>query len=524
MSGAPSAPAAAGEVVVPWEQAAGWVRGGLRGRLRGFSEARLVVPELSVLNRPLAAALLLRALSRGPAWLEDEAGARVRVTPALLARLGAGFLRDAARGPALLRRTAREVAALEREAEGRPAPRRLDLAGTAVYLRTDLWFGVRAGGSVGHVAGVANHLGEFTGGPLILSTDRLPTVRESLPFHLVRPGPEFRDFGGLPSVRFNGTFTAEARRVLRGRRVSFVYQRYSAFDYSGVALARELGVPLVLEFNGSAVWMGRHWGKPLPYEGLAERIERLGLRAAELVVVNSAAMRDSLPGGAVGHERVLVAPNGVDTGRYAPEVDGAPVRARWGLEGRTVVGFIGTFGPWHGAEVLADAFGRYLAGHPERRERVRLLLIGDGPRVPAARAALAAHGAESAAVFTGTVPQEQGPAHLAACDVLVSPQVRNPDGTPFFGSPTKLFEYMAMGRAVLASDLDQLGEVLRHGETGWLAEPGSAPSLAAGIAALVDDPALRRRLGDAARRAAVERHTWREHTRRIVHALRERCG
>jgi glycosyltransferase involved in cell wall biosynthesis len=138
-------------------------------------------------------------------------------------------------------------------------------------------------------------------------------------------------------------------------------------------------------------------------------------------------------------------------------------------------------------------------------------------------ARLERHGVRAQAVLAGVVAQQDGPAYLAACDVLVSPHVRNPDGTPFFGSPTKLFEYMAMGRGIVASRLDQIGEVLRHEETALLVEPGDAPALADALARLVADEALCRRLGEAARRDVLASHTWSAHTRRIVEALRERC-
>jgi Glycosyl transferases group 1 len=137
------------------------------------------------------------------------------------------------------------------------------------------------------------------------------------------------------------------------------------------------------------------------------------------------------------------------------------------------------------------------------------------------RRILADSDALDATVFTGLVPQEEGPAYLAACDVLSSPHVPNPDGTPFFGSPTKLFEYMAMGRGIVASDLDQIGEVLDHGRTAWLVPPGEVDALADGLRRLIDDPELRGALGSAARREAVTRHTWREHTRRTIERLRE---
>ena len=88
-------------------------------------------------------------------------------------------------------------------------------------------------------------------------------------------------------------------------------------------------------------------------------------------------------------------PNGVDPERYSPAVDGTAVRRRHGLEGRRVVGFIGSFGRWHGAEVLADAFGRLLARRPEWRDSVRLLMIGDGATMPQVRASLERHGAHA---------------------------------------------------------------------------------------------------------------------------------
>jgi glycosyltransferase involved in cell wall biosynthesis len=151
-------------------------------------------------------------------------------------------------------------------------------------------------------------------------------------------------------------------------------------------------------------------------------------------------------------------------------------------------------------------------------------MIGDGRRLEATRVVVKRMRLEREAIFAGRTTQDEGPSFLAAADILVAPHVPNPDGTPFFGSPTKLFEYMAMGRAIVASDLDQIGEVLRHEETALLVQPGDPEALADAIQRLIDDPKLRRRLGAAARARAVEAHTWRAHTQRIVDALVERCG
>jgi glycosyltransferase involved in cell wall biosynthesis len=329
----------------------------------------------------------------------------------------------------------------------------------------------------------------------------------------------FWNFSELPTLVLNSVFVEQALLAIRERPISFVYQRYSLNNYAGLKLAHRLNVPFVLEYNGSEIWMSRHWGRPLKYEAIASRIELLNLNAADLIVVVSRAMRDELVARHVDAGRVLVNPNAVDPVRYRPDLDGGALRRRLGLEGRTVLGFISTFQPWHGAVVLARAFVTLLQHHPEHRDSVRLLMIGTGPELGEAKRVIDAAGFAAAAHFTGLVAQEDGPTHLAACDILLSPHVPNADGTPFFGSPTKLFEYMAMGRGIVASDLDQIGEVLHHGETAWLVPPADAGALAAGMDRLVNDPALRAALGAAARNDALAHHTWHAHVRRTLDAL-----
>jgi glycosyltransferase involved in cell wall biosynthesis len=366
-----------------------------------------------------------------------------------------------------------------------------------------------------------NELHHFAASPVLVTTDEIATLDPSVEQHLVTPSEAFWNFKELPTLVLNDTLEAEAMRALGGRTPAFVYQRYSLNNYTGVRIARRLNVPLVIEYNASEIWMSRHWGRPLQHEALSDRIERLNLTAADLVVVVSAAMRDEIAARGV-RAHVFVNSNGVDPDRYSPAIDGSAVRAKYGLQDLVVIGFIGTFGPWHGAETLARAYVALRASNPALAARMRMLMVGDGLAMADVRRILAEGRAADATVFTGLVAQEDGPRHLAACDVLVSPHVPNPDGTPFFGSPTKLFEYMAMGKGIVASKLDQIGDVLEDGKTALLVRPGDVGALANGIARLVQDRALRDCLGAEARRVAVERHTWREHTRRTVDQLKSR--
>ena len=141
--------------------------------------------------------------------------------------------------------------------------------------------------------------------------------------------------------------------------------------------------------------------------------------------------------------------------------------------------------------------------------------------MPQVKEAIERFGTGNACILTGLVPQDQGPMHLAACDILVCPNLPNPDGTPFFGSPTKLFEYMAMGKAIVASDLDQIGDILEHKRTALMVKPGDVKSLVFALRELTDDEQQRKRLGQAARREVVAKYTWREHTRKIIEKLKE---
>ena len=387
-----------------------------------------------------------------------------------------------------------------------------------LYLRPQLWLGLTGGGSVAHTAGVIGGLEQAGVDVSAVASDNLAGVTAQT--RVVRPECWFDGLGReAEELLFNLPFARDAWTYARaGNKPDLLYQRHTAFNVTGALLARLLTIPLVLEFNSSEVWKGQHWGG-LRLFGVARLVERINLRAADLVVVVSRALRDQLVDqGLVDPTRILVNPNGVDPERFRPDLGGARVRTRLGLQSSTVVGFSGTFGVWHGIPTLVAAMPRVLAA----RREVRFLLVGDGPLRPLVDEAVREHGLEGRVVLTGQVPLAEMPEYLAACDVLVSPQGRQVDGGEFFGSPTKLYEYMAAGRPIVASRVGQIGEALADGDTALLVPPDDPEALADAILRLVDDVCLRSRLAAAARCQAEREHTWRGNAERLLTALEQR--
>lgn len=498
--------------------------GGWRPWRARYAGCEIRVQDVSRVPRLLLIALLVRLVCRGPIEVLDNASRSMVLRPRGWLRLFVRFIGDTVRVPLVLvqqRRKLRRYGAPPKE----PRPWTPPTAKCPVlYIRSDLTQGLRTGGSVAHTAGVLNAMAWQGHVPVLVAADPVPTVSADIEFHHLRPESGFQEFPSLIPMRFNRTVIKTVPEFLGPRRPAFVYQRYSIFSYSGLALARRYGVPFVLEFNGSEVWISRNWGRSrLPHEAAAARAEQANLIAADLVVVVSEAQANDLQCRGIPRERILVSPNGVDCNRFSPEIDGSSVREKLSLVGKSVIGFAGTFGLWHGVSVLVDAFVQLLVHHPELRGHARLLLIGDGVTRPAVQQQIASAGLAEDAILVGEVLQEECARYLSACDVLVCPHIPNPDGSRFFGSPTKLFEYMAMEKGIVASDLDQIGRILTENAAGVVVRPGDVESLMRGLKKLLDDEMLRTQLAKNARAAALKQYTWARHTEAIIKRLKEVC-
>lgn len=274
-----------------------------------------------------------------------------------------------------------------------------------------------------------------------------------------------------------------------------IYERHALWSFGAMELAARAGIPAVLEVNAPLIEEQRQHRALLHVE-LAESAAREAFQQAHHIVAVSPAVADYARRFAPHHASIVVEPNGVNAARF----QGAARRPHRTATDVTV-GFVGTLKPWHGVPLLLAAIARLVAGFPG----VRLLIVGDGPErnsleEQAADLDIAAH-----TQFTGAVAPEAIPALVAEMDIAVAPYPRLDD---FYFSPLKVLEYMAAGRAVVASRIGVIPEWIEHAHNGWLVTPGDVGALSEALLLLASDPERRDRLGAAAQASVTARHDW----------------
>lgn len=220
-------------------------------------------------------------------------------------------------------------------------------------------------------------------------------------------------------------------------------------------------------------------------------------RATDLVVtVTDAIRRQCLAADLAPADRVLALPGGADGERFTPRQDGAALRREMGLPpGIPLVGLVSGFRVMKGHAIVVEAARSLTRSGPA----FRLLFVGTGPFEAAIREAVGRGGLGDCVSFLGFLDD---PARLVgSLDVALYPPIESD------GMSRVLFEYLAAGRAVVASRVGVAAEVLTDGDSALLVPGGDAPELARALARLLADGPLRRRLGEKAASLAHERLT-----------------
>jgi glycosyltransferase involved in cell wall biosynthesis len=312
----------------------------------------------------------------------------------------------------------------------------------------------------------------------------------------------------LRSVAYNFWLQSEGSSIIESERPDLLYERYSLFGWGGIELARRHGIPLMLEVDDPLCREQEGYEK-FTLAATAERMEREIIRGADSVVAISTWIRNWVISLGAGEENVHVIPNGVSSKLFAENKSGDTVRRRHNLGHERLIGFVGSFQSWHDVRGLLRAFSILYADD----HNLRLLLVGDGEERESMEEASHALGLQSSVIFTGNIPHHSVPDYIAAMDVAVAPYNWKQD---FYGSPLKLFEYMAAGKPTVAAAIGQIEEVIEHGKTGWLYPSGDHEQLARGLATLLYSPGLSSAMSKAAREKILANHTWKAIAARVT--------
>lgn len=291
------------------------------------------------------------------------------------------------------------------------------------------------------------------------------------------------------------------------------HERFTRLSMGGAWAARRLGVPYVLEVNADILDEWDSFGQgPRGLQRLAVRwTSALCFRQAAAIVAVSEPLKSHLMRAwGLPEEKIFVLPNGADVDRFKPNVEPPTARIVLGLDEAPSVIFVSGFYPWHASLELIESFALVHQQIPA----ARLYMVGDGQMRDQTETYARQLGLDHVVCFVGTVPHEQIPNWLAVADVAVMPYPKLSKELWF--SPLKMYEYMAAGKAIVASRAGQIAEVIKDDETGILVAPGDTHHFAHALIRLLNDKNERNRLGMNARRQAVEHHSWDQYVRNLA--------
>jgi glycosyltransferase involved in cell wall biosynthesis len=303
-------------------------------------------------------------------------------------------------------------------------------------------------------------------------------------------------------------------RMLRAAREfgpDVIYERYNLFLVAGVMLKRRLSIPLLLEVNSPlAQERGEFGGLGMPW--LARWVEGVVWRNANYVLPVTRVLAGHIFARGVPESRVAVIPNGINEAHFANAPSPSAAKEALGCTGDLVLGFTGFVRDWHGVDRVI-----HWMATKDAPSNARLLIVGDGPvRLDLER--LADDLALGDRVqFTGILPRSKVPEYVAAFDIALQPAV-----VPY-ASPLKLFEYLALGKAVVAPCQPNIEEVLTDGENALLFESTVSEALEVALTRLCSDDQLRAHIGaNAAATIARNGLTWNMNAQRVT-ALAEQA-
>lgn len=310
----------------------------------------------------------------------------------------------------------------------------------------------------------------------------------------------------LAEIAYNLLAWRRLKKSVTAAGADFVYERYAIFAVAGAWFAHRRKLPLLLEVNYTSMspLVRKRSRLLLP---LARRIDAWLFRRATVIVVVSSTLRDQLVTDyQVPPAKLLVVPNAADPKLFHPLIEPVAEINGVALAHKKVIGFVGSFTPWHGLSLFLEAFKRVAQTHPD----ALAVLVGDGPQKKEIERKAAEYGLAKRVLFTGAIEHQRLMHYVAAFSLGVMPDSND------YGSPMKIFEYMALGKPVVVPDYAPLLDVVTDGCEGKIFRKQDAHALASCIDAYLSDPAALAEAGRKARESVETRYNWQVNAERSL--------
>jgi PEP-CTERM/exosortase A-associated glycosyltransferase len=270
-------------------------------------------------------------------------------------------------------------------------------------------------------------------------------------------------------------------------------------------VGRKVGIPVVYEIRAfwedAAAARGTYGQDSWKYK-LGRSLETWACRKADQVTVLSRGLKDDLTKRGISSEKVSIVFNGVNADDFKACTRDAEYFETWRLARKKVIGFIGSFFRYEGLDLLVRAVARLTA----TRSDIVLILVGGGEMEAQLQAQIKQLSLENKVVMAGSIPHDRIPGIYALVDVLAYP--RYSTRLTELVTPLKPLEAMAMGKALVASDIGGHRELIRHGHTGLLFPPGNVTALAGELERLLADQTLRQNLQKQGCDWVCQEHSW----------------
>lgn len=290
--------------------------------------------------------------------------------------------------------------------------------------------------------------------------------------------------------------------LLIKKKPDIFYQRFDGtlFLSPSLIFSKLLNIPLVMEVNGDMIDEISMRHEPQVYVKLVKICEKIYYsNASRIITVTEGIKQEIIKKYCIPEEKIEVIGNGVNTDTFRPLNRISNLKKKYGLDKNNVVAFAGVLVEWQGLKYLVEAAPAILK---EETETI-FLIIGDGPLKNDLIQKVNDLNIDEKFIFTGFVPHDEVPLYINASDVCVVPKIPLKSGY----SPLKLYEYMACGKAVIASDVKGF-EILNKVKAGVLVEPQNSQKLSEAILQVLKDKALKNEMGKRGRNEVLMHCSW----------------